>query len=587
MLSRFHRAVRPGPMLVVMLSLLVPGMHGAAVAAAFERTEEREPCADFQPLRRPLFGDLHVHTSFSFDAYISSLRRDPLDAYRYAKGQPLMLPGPDGRESVRVAIGRPLDFTAVTDHSEFLGQVNVCTADPWRLGYWWPHCIMTRSSSLWVQLAAAQWWTSLGGQTDKDPRRSFACTLSDCDAAAGDAWRQIQEAAEEHYDRSAECRFTTFIGYEYTDSPDRRNMHRNVIFRNAAVTDRPISTYDTGRYNFPKLWRLLDEQCINGDSDCDVLAIPHNPNLSGGLMFPDPNSPQEARDRLFFEPVVELIQHKGASECRYDRLAGLGLATEDELCDFEQLVADNLSMLGSVHGEVRTERAAPVPIEAFGRRNMVRNALKDGLVLGQRDGLNPFAVGFIGSTDTHSATPGAAEEDNYTGHLGRRDAGFRNVQDHFFSNPGGHAVVWAEENSRDAIFAALRRRETYATSGTRPVVRFFGGAALEEGLCGAPDMIEQAYAGGVSMGGEIAGSGPGSALRFLVSVQKDPGIAGRPGTDIQRVQIIKGWVDAGGETHVRVYDVAGDKDNGAGVDPGTCAPVGPCAQMLCTVWVDP
>ncbi len=318
----------PGLFVLIMLSLPFPVTQAAACAATFERTEEREPCADFQPLRKPLFGDLHVHTSFSFDAYISSLRRDPADAYRYARGEARLLPGPDGKESVRASIGRPLDFTAVTDHSEFLGQVNVCTADPWRLGYWWPHCIMTRSSSIWIQLVAAEWWTSLGGQTDKEARRSFACNLSDCDAAAGDAWGQIQQAAEEYYDRSAQCRFTTFVGYEYTDSPDRKNMHRNVIFRNSAVTDRPISTHDTGRYNFPKLWRLLDEQCIGSDSGCDVLAIPHNSNLSGGMMFPDPNSPREARDRLFFEPVVELIQHKGASECRYDRLAGVGLGTE-------------------------------------------------------------------------------------------------------------------------------------------------------------------------------------------------------------------------------------------------------------------
>ena len=212
-----------------------------------------------------------------------------------------------------------------------------------------------------------------------------------------------------------------------------------------------------------------------------MLAIPHNPNLAGGLMFRDPQSESEARDRLFFEPVIELTQHKASSECRFDRLAGRGVGTGDELCDFEQVVADNLSMLGSVHGEVMAEQAAPVPIDEFHRRNMIRNVLKDGLTLGQERGLNPFTMGFIGSTDTHSATPGAAEEDNYTGHLGRRDAGYRNVQDHFYSNPGGHAVVWAEENSRDAIFEGMRRKETYATSGTRPVVRFFGGAGLDEG----------------------------------------------------------------------------------------------------------
>ncbi len=446
---------------------------------AFERTESREPCADHDELRRPMFGDLHVHSSYSFDSYISSQRNEPADAYRYARGEVITLPDEDGKPSVKAQIQRPLDFTAVTDHAEYLGPIDVCTRDSSRLGYWWPHCVMTRSSSFWTQLLAASWWTSLGGIGSDEPEQSFACTLSDCDEAGSNAWKRIQQATEEAYDRSSACRFTSFVGYEYTDAPNAFNMHRNVIFRNAHVPAMPISTYDTGRYNFPMLWELLQERCLDAGTGCDVLAIPHNPNLAGGLMFRDPQTPREASDRLRFEPLVELTQHKGASECRFDQLEGRGLFTEDELCNFEQVVADNLTMLGSVNGKVRADSAAPVPIDQFARRNMVRNALKDGLAIGQESGTNPFQMGFIGSTDTHSATPGGAEEDNYVGHLGRRDAGYRNVQDHFFSNPGGHAVVWAEENSRDSIFEGMRRKETYATSGTRPVVRFFAGAGLE------------------------------------------------------------------------------------------------------------
>ncbi len=134
-----------------------------SVAGPWERTEEREPCADHDPLRRPFFGDLHVHTAYSFDSYISSQRNEPADAYRYAKGEAILLPDEDGRQTVEARIQRPLDFTAVTDHSEYLGQIDVCTRDPWRVGYWWPHCVMTRADHYWTQLLAANWWTKLGG----------------------------------------------------------------------------------------------------------------------------------------------------------------------------------------------------------------------------------------------------------------------------------------------------------------------------------------------------------------------------------------------------------------------------------------
>ena len=567
-----------GMLLVVVLLVLQN-------AQAIEPTEQRTPCADHQLNKKPLFGDLHIHTRFSFDAYVSSLRQDPSDAYRYAKGAPLEIPAADGVSSIRAQISRPLDFAAVTDHGEFLGQIGVCTNDATEPGYWWPHCTMTRSTQQWVQLLAVDWWTGLSGQKEAEKSKSFACTLSDCEAAGSTVWKKIQEAAEQHYDRSADCRFTTFVGYEYTDSPERQNMHRNVIFRNDKVIEKPITTYETGRYNFPALWRGLREQCTEAGEGCDVLAIPHNSNLSGGLMFRDPVSAQELKNRLFFEPVVELVQHKGASECRWDRSRQAGLSTEDELCSFEQVPGDNLGMLGTVNGAVLTDRARLMELPDFGRRNMVRNALKDGLTLGQGNGTNPFVMGFIGSTDTHSATPGAAEEENFTGHLGRRDSGFRNVQDHFYSNPGGHAVVWAEENSRDAIFSAIRRKETYATSGTRPVLRFFGGSELDDNACSDPLGVTKAYASGVPMGGSL--DRVETALKFFVSAQKDPGVLGNPGTDLQRIQIIKGWVDDAGQSHERVVDVAGDADNGADVDPVNCQRRGRGDSQLCAVWQEP
>ncbi|MEP6159025.1 MAG: DUF3604 domain-containing protein [Halieaceae bacterium] len=579
-----HRSALTGPRCIAFLGLL----SASIVALAFERTEQREPCDHYTATRQPLFGDLHVHTSYSFDSYVSSQRNDPWAAYRYAKGEAIMLSNADAQQTIRAQLQRPLDFTAITDHAEFLGPVDICTQDAGELGYWFPYCVMSRSETFILQMLALDYWASLGVVSDAAQKEaSFVCSMSDCDAAHRASWGRIQKAAEDHYDRSGDCSFTTFVGYEYTDAPDFRNLHRNVIFRNQQVTESAISTYDTGTMNFPELWTRLRRQCIEADGDCDVMSIPHNPNLSGGLMFPDPLTKQQARDRLFFEPLVELVQHKAASECRFDRLAGMGLDTEDELCSFEQVVADNLSMLGTVFGEVQADEAAPVAIDQFGRRNMVRNVLKDGLKLGRETGTNPFKMGFIGSTDTHSATPGGAEENNYVGHLGRRDAGYRNLQDHFFDNPGGLAVVWAEENSRDAIFEGMRRKETYATSGTRPLVRFFAGTDLPTDLCASGQMIEQAYANGVPMGGELEATSVLQPPRFLVSAMKDAGSPGNPGVDLQRVQIVKGWIDQHGNTREAIHNVAGNPDNGASVDPGNCALTGTGHAELCAVWQDP
>jgi hypothetical protein len=574
--------------LVLVAGAVLVLVAGAPAALAFEVTEEREPCEHRDLLRRPLFGDLHVHTSYSFDSYTSSQRNDPWAAYGFAKGDPIQLPDLDGDATVTMRLRRPLDFASITDHSEFLGEMSVCTGSWTSLGWWMPLCFMTRSNIFIVQLLAASGWADRVAE-DADPKtRAAVCRWFPETCAEGMAtfWGGLQKAAEAYYDRSSSCRFTSFVGYEYTDTPGFDNLHRNVIFRNERVPEVPISSYDTGARNFPLLWELLRERCIDAGEGCDVLSIPHNSNLSGGLMFLDPETRQQAEDRLFFEPVVELIQHKAASECRFDRQLGRGLDTADELCTFEQNKTDNLSSLGILFGEVQTDRGMPVPLDAFGRRNMVRNALKDGLALERSSGLNPFRMGFIGSTDTHSAIPGGTEEEDYVGHLGRRDAGYRNVQDHFQDNPGGLAVVWAEENSRDAIFEGLRRREAYATSGTRPVLRFFGGFGLDESLCTDPDAIAKAYAQGVPMGGVIEAQDD-AAARFFVSVLKDPGTEASPGTDLQRVQVVKGWIDAAGNTHEAVLDVAGDAANGAGIDPQSCAPVGRGASELCTVWEDP
>ena len=554
-------------------------------ALATEYSEERAPCLNQTETNRPFFGDLHIHSRLSFDSYLSSQRNGPDEVYDYAKGKAITLPGADGEQRVIAQIDRPLDFAALTDHGEFLGQVSACQNPDTLLGKLWPMCNMSRSDNLWIQLLSASWWTSLGGQSGDEPSPSRVCLFEDCDQRQIDVWKEIQVAAERHYDRSENCEFTTFIGYEYTDASNQNNLHRNVIFRNDQVTEKPVTVYESNR-SVVSLWQQLKEQCIEGEEGCDVLAIPHNPNLAGGMMFRDPLTDEEMSLRRSIEPLVELVQHKGASECRYDRLAGRGVDTTDELCDFEQVPADNLHMLGTVDGEMRSDRGNMVDVDNFARRNMVRNVLKDGLALRSDLGENPFQMGFIGSTDTHSATAGGAQEKGYMGHLGRRDSEYRNVQDHFISNPGGHAVVWAKENSRDALFDAMRRRETYATSGTRPIVRFFGGN-YDRAACEAPNRAEIGYANGVPMGGILSPNTSETAPQFLVYAQKDAGTNHHPGYDLQRIQIIKGWVDEEGQTHERVFEVAGNPNNGAGVDPNSCAATGSGYSELCTVWEDP
>ena len=574
-------------LLVLTLLLGLPAVPQAAPQAGFERTETREDCADHQPQRQPLFGDLHVHSRLSFDAYVSGVRSSPAEGYRFAKGEKVFLPDMDGAMTVPLQLPRPLDFASITDHAELYGEIEMCTGEEFSGGKYAPLCLMTRSDNFWLQLLAASGWADSISQASPQKERRLPCSFpfTDCPAAAAKVWEEVQAAAEAHYDRTSACGFTTFVGYEYTEGPELKNLHRNVIYRNSTVTESPISSFDTGSNNVPELWRRLKAECRDAGTGCDVLAIPHNSNLSAGLMFPDPKDEEEARNRLEIEPLVEMVQHKASSECRFDRLAGRGIATNDELCTFEQNKTDSLNSLGVLFGEMQRDGGAPVALQQFGRRNMMRNVLKDGLALGEENGINPFRQGFIGSTDTHSNIPGATMEFDYPSHLGKRDAGWRNVQDHFEDNPGGLAVVWAEENSRDSIFAAMQRRETYATSGTRPVLRFFGGFDLPEDLCGRTDAIEQAYAAGVPMGSELEAGDGGGKPRFYVSAIKDAGTPRHPGTDLQRVQLIKLWLDDEGNTHEEVIDVAGGP-NDARIDPATCAPIGGGHDELCTVFED-
>jgi hypothetical protein len=546
--------------------------------APWQRTEERAACRSFDPLRRPFFGDLHVHTRFSADAYIFGTKVGPRDAYAFAQGAGITLADDDELQTRSTRLDRPLDFAAVTDHSEFFGEVNLCIT-PGSPLYDTEMCGNLRKPDSPDDRfdVTVQWLYPAG--IDNPPKSHAFCSTPgvDCDADAASVWQEMQAAAEEAYDRSDACTFTSFLGYEHTASPFGRHRHRNVIFRNHVVPAFASSQLETAADGWPQgLWTAVERDCLDAGSGCDAVVIPHNSNLSGGEQFADPADGAEAQRRQDREPLVELFQLKGNSECRFDLIAGEGVGTSDELCSFEQLTRSHEG----------PDNDPPPDVRSWPRRNLVRNALEDGLALEERLGANPFRTGFIGSTDNHDGASGSTDEKGWQGGQGNGDASpQRRISRQLQTNPGGLAGVWAEENSRDAIFAALARRETFATSGTRSLVRLFGGA-LDGVSCASPDFVARAYATGTPMGGELGDVRGGASPRFAVLAVKDPGTADAPGADLQRIQIVKGWLDPGGAARERVFDVAGTASDGTDLDRASCTPA-PAAAELCAVWEDP
>jgi hypothetical protein len=539
------------------------GPPSAERVPPWQRTEDRAPCDAYDELRSPYFGDIHVHTRFSADAYIFGTRVGPRDAYAFARGEPLTFSDDNEDQTRSARIDRPLDFAAVTDHSEFFGETNLCST-PGSPAYDLQICADLRQKETPEdRLPITVEWLYPAG-IPNPPKSLGFCNMPgiDCDASAVSVWKEIQAAAEANYDRAASCSFTALIGYEYTASIAGRHTHRNIIFRNEHVPAFAKSYLETFAGGIPQgLWTAVEDDCLNAGTGCDAVVIPHNSNLSGGMQFQDPLDGADAQRRQDREPLVEIHQVKGNSECRFDRIAGLGVGTDDELCAYEQLAPAH-----------EGPDEPPPPIQNYPERNMVRNVLKDGLAIEKQLGANPFKFGFVGSTDNHDAAAGSVREAGWMGAQGNSDSSPRRaISGEVRTNPGGLAVAWAEENSRDAIFSALRRRETYATSGTRPTLRFFAGA-LDGVTCDDAGLVRRAYETGTAMGGDVGDVDHGASPRFAVLAMKDPGTDDAPGTDLQRAQIVKGWLDATGATHERVYDVAGDANNGASVDEATCQP---------------
>jgi len=551
-----------------------PATPGTSIA-------EREAQVASNPLRDAYFGELHIHTAYSLDAYIfGNTLNDPFVAYRFAKGEEVAMPGGGTKR-----IGRPLDFTAITDHAEALGEYQLCTTSE--------STMYDSDACAGVRRGDMQIYADIFAGVAQMPAQRYAGICGDdgtlCEAAAPSAWERVQEAAAQYYEPGT---FTTLVAYEYSsNAPEGQGgmMHRNVIFGTDDVPETVFSAFE-GTPEDLHAW--LEVNCTG---ECRVLTIPHNPNFYWGRLYWGRNAdgsewtPEQVERRARLDRLVEIMQVKGNSECQ------LGIGTTDEACNFE-LVFEECPA---------GENAGCNDFNSF-----VRNGLKLGLRYEDELGINPFKQGIIASTDNHNGTPSDTDESSFMGHYATNDAdpevrlglranptaeamGMSGDDDPTrLYNPGGIAGVWANRNTREAIWEALYRRETFGTSGTRTKIRMFGGFGLPEALHERSDWVEVGYAQGVPQGGDLP-MGDGSPT-FTLWAQRDPASA-----PLARLQIIKGWMTTDGELMERTYDVACSEgtpsdldawcpDNGATVNLEDCSiSQGVGAPELAATWTDP
>ena len=478
------------------------------------------------PDRTAYFGAVHVHSSYSFDAFTNGTRTTPEDIFRWAKGEAIR-PGM-GKETNQA--GTPLDFYAVSDHAEMLGVFQEMQR-PGSAASKLPIASRVLSPDPAVAIAA---FTDLVRSLDTgiDP------ALND-PAIARTTWKRILEVVDSYNEPG---RFTTFAGFEWTSNPAQQNLHRIVLFADTKVVpDLPYSQLDSE--NPEDLWRWMDAQRARGSK---LLAITHNANMSNGAMFATTRfdgSPIDAawvQTRMRNEPIYELSQIKGTSE------VWPGLSPQDEFAGFE--LFDWTLSAESVRPTTQSG--------SYAREALIRGLALEAAGLG-----NPFKFGFMGDTDTHMAAA-SNEEFNYVGKFGvEMDPNVRlfgvpgqpaaQVQQLNEFSSGGLSGVWAESNTRESLYAAMQRKETFATSGTFIRVRLFGGFGLSQDDLAAADFVKRGYKGGVPMGGDLKGGPGATAPTFLVTALKDPKSA-----NLDRVQIVKGWVDAAGKSHERIFDVA-------------------------------
>ena len=541
-----------------------------------------------------LWGDTHLHSTYSSDAFTNgNLTATPDTAYRYAKGMPVVHPG----HQARVQIGTPLDFLVVSDHAEYLGVIRSLYLNPMVTDG------LTLRERLWTRFVQYLLRDAIDEQTGRKlftsilpkPSENAVTAMEgwEEDRVSGliprqptvevDTWRLITETADAHNEPGE---FTALIGWEYSLIPGGANLHRIVLADIDAAQAQTFAPFGFDDSSFPSdLWAWLDEtsQATGGN----FIAIPHNSNISKGSMFDvrdirgDDIGLDYAEIRRYWEPVVEITQIKGDSETHP------ALSPDDPFADFE-----------TYPYYIQREWTDYVPQ----RGDYIRSGLKTGLELAASVGANPYQFGVIGSTDAHTALP-SAEEDNFHGKMAtdsipsRKDGGWSEDARGTFGwgmSASGLAAVWATENTREAIVAAMRRREVYATSGPRIAVRTYGGLNLPDAAIESAAFPADIQSQAVPMGGEIIGAANEGRFSLIVEAQADPKSA-----YLDRIQIIKGWIDASGQTHERIFDAAVSGAERRLAD-GSVMPVGSSVDLktgltantigsprLSVVWHDP
>jgi hypothetical protein len=545
-----------------------------------------------------LFGDTHLHTSYSFDAYLNKNQTaDPDTAYRWAKGLPVIHP----YNRARVQIETPLDFLVVSDHAELMGvirAINQGTAEMEDMGWWgnlkawFAVTILNRAieggdgRAVFTKLlpvpAEVPGSDPVADPSNKMPTSTFGDTL----ATETTAWHDIVDAAERF---NAPGEFTTFIGWEWSSIPTGANLHRIVFTPDGGDKGKQFIPYGSDQSQYPEdLWQWLED--TSERTGARFVAMPHNSNISKGYMYAEttlkgePITAEYARRRMQWEPVSEVTQTKGDSETHPS------VSPDDEFADFETY-AHYIQQIAEEYKPTAADYA--------------RSALLTGLSLEQSTGVNPYQFGMIGSTDSHTGLS-SPEEDNFWGKMARdstpetkRRGGIGDKQrgaNGWSMSASGLAAVWAKENTREEIFAAFQRKEVYATTGPRLQVQVFAAWNFDEQVLEAADFAQQGYEQGVPMGGMLSAAtqtAAGQRPQLMIRAQKDPTDA-----NLDRIQVIKGWIDSVGQQHEQIFNVAwsGEREldgqgklTGVGntVDLSTAAydnSIG--AAQLSTLWTD-